>query len=132
MAHKKYHLEGQPIPDGYQIFQDRINVAGVFRRKYAGMAFCLGRQQHLRFERERTNRHDPNAIKVFGIWRGWFIKWEKLLGYVPADQAARIVDLKLEDQVRPRLLKTYVGEGGLVEIQFQIVGPKIHAKAYKG
>lgn len=132
MVHKKFHLEEQPIPDGYQIFQDRIAVAGLFKRKHAGMAFCRGRQWQLRFEREASNRHDPNAIRIFGSRRGWFIKWEKLLGYVPAEQAARIVALQLEDHVRPRLLKTYIGNGGLVEIMFQLTGPKEHAKAYKG
>jgi hypothetical protein len=47
-----------------------------------------------------------------------------MLGYVPAEDAAKLVRLGLADSVRPRLMKTYLGTDGFVEIEIQIIGPK--------
>lgn len=121
--HKEYHLANYPIPDGFRIFVDRVPIMGVALRKADAAAFCKASGKQLTFEREPQNRHDPNAIRVVGSWKGWFLRKEKMLGYVPAGDAAKLVKLGLAESVRPRLLKTYVGTDGFVEIEFQIVGP---------
>ncbi|THK37386.1 hypothetical protein EHS39_14265 [Ensifer sp. MPMI2T] len=122
--HKQYHLADYPIPDGFQIYRDRVPVMGLTMRKADAAAFCKGTGKQLALEREPSNRHDPNAIRVMGSWKGWFSRKERMLGYVPAEEAAKLVQLGLAERVRPRLLKTYLGTDGFVEIEFQIIGPK--------
>lgn len=131
MSKAVYHLNDHPIPEGFQLYQDRIPVAGLFARKAAGIAFCRGREKRLRFEPDPTNVHDQNAIKVMGSWKGWFSRKEVHLGFVPAEEAATIGKLDLAEKIQPRLLKTYDGTDDFVEIEFQIMGPKDYAKSYK-
>ncbi|MCP8896372.1 HIRAN domain-containing protein [Shinella daejeonensis] len=122
--HKQYHLDEYPIPDGFRIYRDRVPVMGVTMRKADAAAFCKGSGKQVAFEREPNNRHDPNAIRIMGSWKGWFSRKEKMLGYVPAEDAVKLVRLGLADSVRPRLMKTYLGTDGFVEIEIQIIGPK--------
>ncbi|KAB2679640.1 hypothetical protein F9K85_01595 [Brucella tritici] len=122
--HKQYHLNEYPIPEDFRIYRDRVPVMGVTMRKADAAAFCKGSGKQVAFERESNNRHDPNAIRIVGSWKGWFSRKEKMLGYVPAEDAAKLVRLGLADSVRPRLMKTYLGADGFVEIEIQILGPK--------
>jgi HIRAN domain len=122
--HKQYHLDEYPIPDGFRIFRDRVPIMGLPMRKSVAAAFCKASGKQITFEREPSNQHDRNAIRVMGSWKGWFSRKRKMLGYVPAEDAAKLVSLGLADSVRPRLLKTYLGTDGFVEIEFQIIGPK--------
>lgn len=78
--HKQYHLNDNPIPDGYR--------------------------------------------------NGFFGGKAKFLGYVPAEIAAKLVALNLDNCIKPRLLKTYVGDDGFVEIEFQIIGIQDRYKDY--
>lgn len=121
--HKQYHLQEHPMPEGYRIYQDRVPIMGVPMRRADAAEFCRGSGKQLAFQREPDNRHDPNAIRIMGSWKGWFSRKEKMLGYVPAEDAAKLVQLGLAESVRPRLMKTYLGTDGFVEIEFQIVGP---------
>jgi HIRAN domain len=121
--HKQYHLDEYPIPKGFRIYQDRVPVMGVATRRADVAAFCKGSDRKLAFLEEPENRHDPNAIRIVGSWKGWLFRKEKLLGYVPAEEAAKLARLGLADSVLPRLLKTYVGTDGFVEIEIQIIGP---------
>ena len=40
MSKRKYHLDEQDIPEGFQIFEDRLEVAGVRFRKEDAAAFA--------------------------------------------------------------------------------------------
>jgi hypothetical protein len=124
MAKSSYHLQQQPIPDGLQIFADRLEVAGLAFRKNDATAFASSSDGWLELERELTNKFDRNAIKLIGCSDGFFGTKRRFIGYVPKDVASIIVEGGFLDTVQPRLLKTYVGEGGFVEILFQILGPK--------
>lgn len=130
--HKKYHLQEQELPEGFQIFRDRCQVMGTALRKEDTAAFCEGSgRQWLEFDPEPSNPHDPNAIKIWGCWHGWLGKRRKLLGYVDKDEAGKIARHGLTQTVRPRLLKTYVGDDGFVEVLFQVLGPIEKGKLYK-
>ena len=48
----------------------------------------------------------------------------RFIGYVPKDVAKLVVTNGFWGEIQPRLLKTYVGGCGFVEILFQILGPK--------
>jgi hypothetical protein len=124
MSSSEYHLQRQPIPAGFQIFEERLEVAGVSHRRDAAYAFAKSREPWLEMERDPGNAHDRNAIKVLGCSKGLFGTKRRFIGYVPRDTAKRIVEGGWFDRVRVRLLKTYAGDSGFVEIGFQILGPK--------
>ena len=124
MSTRDYHLGEQEIPDGYQIFQERLEVAGTRFRKEDAVAFAKATDGWLELERDSGNIHDPNAIKVIGCNKGFFSTKRRFVGYVPKDVARATLEGGFLGQIRPRLLKTYVGDQGFVEILFQILGPK--------
>jgi len=123
---KQYHLGSSPIPAGFRIYFERLSVMGVGMedRKANASDFCQASGQSLAMVPDPTNKHDRNAIKIFGEWKGWFRRKREFLGYVPAETAATLAQPGVVDHVRPRLLKTYVSSDGFVEIEFQIIGPK--------
>jgi hypothetical protein len=59
MADANYHLGD--IPDGLQIFEERLDVAGVSYRKDEAAQFIRGKGLWLEFERDAGNPHDKNA-----------------------------------------------------------------------
>jgi len=124
MTTRKYHLQDQKIPDGFQIFEDRLEVAGVSFRKSDAASFAKSGTGWLELERDYDNKHDKNAIKVIGCNKEFFGTKRRFIGYVPKDVAKRIVTNAFWGKIQPRLLKTYVGDGGFVEILFQILGPE--------
>lgn len=124
--HKQYHLDEYPLPSGFRIYFDRVPVMGITMRKADAATFCKAHGRELALEREPGNRHDANAIKLIGSWKGWFGRKSRHLGYVPSDMAAKLAETGLVSTVRPRLMKTYLGTDGFVEIEFQVIGPKEH------
>lgn len=90
MSEAQYHL-GE-IPDGYQIFEERLEVAGVQYRREDAQKFAEGKGLHLVFERDLSNRHDPNAIKIIGCRKGFFGTKRHFIGFVPSDVASSIVE----------------------------------------
>lgn len=124
MTMSKYHLQEQEIPEGFQIFEDRLEVAGVSFRKSDAASFATSKNGWLELEREHGNKHDKNALKVIGCSKGFFGTKRRFIGYVPKDVAKKIVEGGFWGRIRLRLLKTYVSDGGFIEILFQILGPK--------
>jgi len=131
VSYRKYHLHETEIPEGLQIFEDRLEVAGIADRREDARAFARGRALCLQFEREASNQHDPNAIRIIGRRKGLFRVRKHFIGYVPRAVAAAIVTGGYYERVVPRLLKTYVGDTGFVEVLFQVLGPKGERLRYK-
>lgn len=125
----KYHL--REIPDGLQIFEERLGVAGIQYRRDDARAFADGQTLFLEFERDAANQHDKNAIKVIGCRKGFFSTKRYFVGYVPSEVAANIVEGGYYEKIVPRLLRTYVGDAGFVEILFQVLGPTGQRLQYK-
>jgi len=127
-----YHLQESPIPEGYQIYEERLEVAGLVYRKKDVARFIRGRRPRLEFEREPTNKHDPNAIKIIGISESpLFGPRKRHIGYVPAEIAERIVAGGYWNRVLPRLLHTYLSDKGFVEVDFQLLGPRGGKRQYE-
>lgn len=124
MSTRHYHLGEQEIPEGFQIFEERLEVAGVSFRKEDAAAFAASKHGWLELEREPRNIHDPNAIKIIGCSKSFLGTKRRFIGYMPRDVSRAIVDGGHLSYIRPRLLKTYVGDRGFVEILFQILGSK--------
>src|SRR5688572_16398526 len=83
MAVRDYHLK--PLPDGVGIYAERLAVAGIHRRRAAAARFIRGSDLDLDLEPEPSNPHDRNALRVVGLWRGWFRQKRTFLGYVPRE-----------------------------------------------
>jgi hypothetical protein len=124
MAKSNYHLQEQEIPEGFQIFEARLEVAGIPFRKDDAVAFAASKNSWLELERETDNKYDKNAIKVIGCSKGFFGTKRRFIGYVPKDVSKNVIERGFWGKVQPRLLKTYIGDSGFVEILFQILGPK--------
>lgn len=124
MSTRSYHLAEQEIPEGLQILEERLEIAGVDLRKEDAAAFATAKDAWLELDPDPGNKHDRNAIKVIGCNKGFFGIKRRFIGYVPKEVSRVIVEGTYLDQIRPRLLRTYVGDRGFVEILFQILGPK--------
>ena len=129
MAVRAYHLKD--IPVGLQIYSERLEVAGVSHRRAAAVRFAKAKGQWLELEPEPTNRYDRNAIRVIGCWKRLLSTAREFVGYVPKGVAAVIARGGFLNDVQPRLLKTYLGDEGYVEVLFQLVGPKARAHEFK-
>lgn len=127
-----YQLDRHPIPEGFQIFEERLDVAGLQFRKEEAEAFIYRGGQRLELERDPENAHDPHAIKVFGCNGTSYSGCRHFIGFVPKNVARAVVKKGFWGLVQPRLLKTYVSPNGFVEILFQLLGPKGRKKEYSG
>ena len=107
-------------------------MAGLAHRKADAAQFARGKQKALEWEPEPGNRYDKNAIRLIGCHKGIFLTKRTQIGYVPKEVAKTLVERGLVADAQPRLLKTYVSDGGFVEILFQVVGPKARIGEYKG
>lgn len=130
MTKAEYHLPA--IPDGYQIYEERLEIAGLAHRKADASRFVRGKHKSLEWERDVSNSYDTNAIKLLGRYKYLFMSRCVFLGYVPRAVAKTIVERGLWGEVRPRLLKTYISGAGFVEILFQVLGPKARINKYRG
>jgi tetratricopeptide (TPR) repeat protein len=124
MSERHYHLTETPIPEGLQIFEERLEVAGIGYQRDDARAFAAGRGLTLELERKPDNLRDKNAIRIMGRRKTLFGSKRHFIGYAPSAVAAKIIEGNYYASVVPRLLKTYIGDSGYVEILFQILGPK--------
>jgi hypothetical protein len=114
------------IPDGMRILVADEEVAGIQHRISNAKAFAKGSNHDLLLEPEPRNRHDPNAIKVIGVYKGWFFTHRVHIGYVPADVARIVAERGLVDRVCPRLKNIWWGGyvRDYIVVRFDILEPK--------
>lgn len=121
----------EAIPEGYQIYEDRLTPAGISFRKTHAVAFASSSDGWLELEPEPGNQHDKNAIKIIGCTKGILWTKRRFVGYLPKEVSKNIVGRGFLTLIRPRLINTYIGQDGYVEILFQILGPKGRKKEYE-
>ena len=118
----------EQIPEGFQIFQDRVAIAGMLHYKDAAILFAERHVEYgigwVEFERDLSNSYDPNAIKIMGCNKTRSGHQRNLLGYMPKEVSEVLVERGYLEYVIPRLTNAYVSESGYIEILFQILGPK--------
>jgi len=131
MSKAKYYTDVHPIPTGFQIYEDRIDVAGVNHRIKNAKSFVKGKGQRIEFETDPSNKYDSNAIRILGFHKGFFGEKKEFIGYVPTEVAAQIMEGNYFNKIKPRLLKTYMSDSGFIEILFQVLGPKSGKKEYQ-
>ena len=123
MGKRNYRLKESRIPDGYQIYFERLPVSGINFRKSNTVSFIKSNSLQIELEREPSNNHDSNAIKVIGIVKRLFGQKRLHLGYVPKEVAQKLVSSGFDLLVLPRLHKTFLGSDNYTEIDIQILGP---------
>ena len=77
-------------PAGHKTYQRWVDVAGVHHREDAVIQFASWTGQSVTMEPEPTNRHDKNAIAVFGHGtKGRIFKRKRsvMIGYIPKEIA---------------------------------------------
>ena len=125
------HIANEDIPEGFQIYEKRLSPAGLSFRKDDAISFVRSSDGWLELEHEPSNNHDKNAIKVIGCNKGLFWTKRRFVGYLPKEVSKNIIDNGFLALVRARLIKTYVGNDGYIEIIFQLLGPEGRKKEYK-
>ncbi len=119
-----------PIPTGMQIFEYGVEVAGVSKRFHAARRFLKRSKRRIYLERAPDNKHAPNAIRVIGKSKGWFLEKNKCIGYVPGDIAKKLVLNEMEDKVTTRLQLVSIDGKNSLEIRFDILGSKYFYEKY--
>lgn len=119
-----YHLKRFPIPDGYRIYSDDVDVAGLQHHKGAAILFAGSKHPWVELLPEPTNKYDKNAIVVLGCWRGWWWTSRRPIGFIPRGLAQTVAESGLFPVIQPRLKMTYLSAYYFVEVQIQLVGPK--------
>lgn len=114
----------EEIPAGYQIFDDRLEVAGINYWKANAHSFSASKNKWLEFEREPENKHDQNAIKIIGCIKGLFGVKRLTLGYIPKEISKKIIERGYFQKVLPRLIRSFNDDEDSLYIYFQILGPK--------
>ncbi len=123
-----------PIPDGYQIFEKRLEVVGIQHRKKAAQRFAKGHKQSLKFKPEPSNKYDPNAIRVIGVWKDSSgQKRTAHIGYLNKDLARVLTKSSYVQNVLPRLETIFQGEHNRswIGVDFQLLGPKGELQKYE-
>jgi uncharacterized protein YprB with RNaseH-like and TPR domain len=131
MALRNFHHKVDPVPKGCQIFEMRLEPVGLAYRKANATTFVNASRQWLEMEPEPLHGFDKNAIRVMGCWKGFLGVRKVLIGYVPKEVARVLVTYGFLGQVRPRLLKTYLGYDGQVQVLFQLIGIRERFSPYR-
>lgn len=115
-----------PIPKDCQIFAKHIPVAGLEYRKAEALKFAKSSNQILILQKDSSNEHDSNAIKLIGISgsTNYFI------GYLPKELSAQITGTGLFDSLTVRLVRIFIGNDDFLDIHYQIIGPKVEKKKF--
>ena len=117
-------------PDDFQIFEQRVPVAGLHYRKGTVLKFANCKKPYLVFERELDNQYDPNAIKIIGLDKVLFNIKIGLLGYVPRDLAKQIVESGYYSRVFPRISYFPAPKDKYLDLYFDLLGPKGEKDAF--
>lgn len=85
----------QEDPPGFRLERD-VMVTGTSYEpaRSQAIAFIAGKERRLSLERDPTNLHDPNAIKVIGQWQsGDGREHREQVGWVPKEMAEAIAQI---------------------------------------
>lgn len=115
-----------PIPNGYQIFAQDLPVAGMFYRTEEAMNFAMSSNQELMLEREPSNKFDTNAIKLIGLSGAT----QYFIGYLPKELSAQIIGTDMFEKVKARLASIHLSGGEYLDIEYQLIGPKVDKKKF--
>jgi hypothetical protein len=119
-------------PKSFVIYENDVEVAGVYYRLENALAFAYGENQALELIPEPDNPHGKNAIKVIGAFErnGEWLRVH--VGYIPHGYSAQINQGGFTPHVRARLRNIWVSDTNHMVIRFDLIGPKEYKQAYLG
>jgi len=110
-------FEVDNIPKGYVVYEDdSFFVQGVTFRFEACVTWAQGEGHKISFKREPNNKHDSNAIAIFGKSS----TGRRKLGYVAADIADDLVYKELDKKMKVRLLSVAIKEAPFIEFEILV------------
>lgn len=115
-----------PMPTGYQIFAKNLPVAGIQHRKDEAIRFAKSSNQELSLQRDSNNEFDKNAIKLIGLSGST----QYFIGYLPKELSAQIIGTGMFEIVKARLGRIYISNNDYLDIQYQVIGPKVDKKKF--
>lgn len=109
------------LPNNYKVLLKKVVPAGMFYRIKEATDFVKMDNLYIELEREYTNEHDSNAIKIIGCSKDdKYIK--KHIGYLPREVSAAIVKTNLFEDITPNLVKTYFDDiTKNIEVYFDLI-----------
>ena len=110
-----------PIPKGYRIYFDRIEVSGTYFKKENIIDAFSNNKIEISFEEEPTNQYDKNALKII-ITNSTNKKFH--IGYVPKEVAKLISKSKMINCILPRLKYINFKNIDNIIVEFDILGLK--------
>lgn len=119
-----------PIPEGFQILWNEVELMFDFSNREPVQRFIQGSGEKIELESESSNPFDRNAIAVYGIYSGFFSKKREKIGYLPKTISAAIIENGLLKDILPRLKNFYIGDTGYCAVLFDLLGPKAKAKDF--
>ncbi len=126
----EYKLFDTDIRQGYQILHERLFVVGTKHQDANVSVFYKGTNHLLVFKPEPNNKHDKNAIAIYGeitmrVLAIFKATGQRHLGYVDKETAKELAESNLSDVVLPRLkyMKGY-------DIEYDIIIPKDKMSQY--
>ena len=118
-------------PEGLQIYESYIEPAGAYWEYPNVLKFIQGgKNLCLELEREPKNKHDPNAIKIIGVVRGWIFAKRYHIGYIGREIAKKLVAGRFWPNVTANLRRVTLNDEGYVHVNFDLLGPKGRKKEY--
>lgn len=113
----------EDIPDGYEVYEDdTFFVHGVKYRFNECVKWAQGKNLKIFFKREPNNKHDNNAIAIFGTSS----TGKKQLGYIASEIADDIVYRNLDDKIIARLISVIIKETPFIEYEILVESNAYH------
>lgn len=129
MSHSSEHEYNQPLPEGWETFTLRFNLAGSNHLiDMVRAALEDNEDPDIFIEPDPKNEHDKYALKVMVKRKMFFIlKTDFHIGFIPAPLAKIIHKNGVKKIVEIRIRKLNVHDSGKVSIICDLIGP---SKAY--
>jgi len=142
----KHVFETAAVQKGkWRQYLGRQKIAGVHHYRHAATKFIHGairaEKQGLPYglevKPEPANPYDPNALAIIAHWNRKRLFSAPLhisdhIGYVAADMAEDIANMRPRPPVAARLLYAYIGNDGYVDIEYSLLLPGIKSGFWQG
>jgi len=120
--YKESIFEIDSILDGYEVYEDStFFVQGVTYKFESCIKWAKGENHKIYFKREPNNKHDSNAIAVYGKSS----TGRRKIGYIASEIADDLVYRELDDKIKARLINIEIKDVPFIEYEILV-----ESKAY--
>lgn len=125
MSYSGKHDYDQPIPDGWETFTLKFNLAGSNHRLDMVKTALEGNEDpNIFIKPEPDNEHDRNALMVMVNRKMfWMFNTDFHIGYLPKPLSEILYENRVQKKVKIRITRLNVHASGKVSIICEIMGP---------